>query len=42
MTTSLQDSPRDDAKHGNYTLGMMLGVDDFTVEFAYFSGLARK
>src|SRR3972149_6112981 len=25
-------------KHVNYTLGMVLGVDDFTQEFAYLSG----
>jgi len=26
------------SKHVNYTLGMVLGVDDFTQEFAYLSG----
>ncbi|HEY0006837.1 MAG TPA: hypothetical protein VGB17_18805 [Pyrinomonadaceae bacterium] len=28
----------DPSKHVNYTLGMVLGVDDFTQEFAYLSG----
>ncbi len=28
----------DQTKHVNYTLGMVLGVDDFTQEFAYLSG----
>ena len=28
----------DPAKHVNYNLGMVLGVDDFTQEFAYLSG----
>jgi len=28
----------DPSKHVNYTLGMMLGVDDFNQEFAYLSG----
>jgi hypothetical protein len=28
----------DPTKHVNYTLGMVLGVDDFTQEFAYLSG----
>src|SRR2546429_2261433 len=26
------------SKHVNYALGMVLGVDDFTQEFAYLSG----
>src|SRR5215207_10297648 len=30
--------PLDPAKHVNFTLGMLLGVDDFTQEFAYLSG----
>jgi hypothetical protein len=29
---------QDQTKHVNYNLGMVLGVDDFTQEFAYFSG----
>jgi hypothetical protein len=37
--------PANPAKHVNYTLGMILGVDDFVQEFAYLSardqGLAR-
>ncbi|HYY97609.1 MAG TPA: hypothetical protein VE642_03410, partial [Pyrinomonadaceae bacterium] len=28
----------DPTKHVKYTLGMVLGVDDFTQEFAYLSG----
>ena len=28
----------DPFKHVNYSLGMVLGVDDFTQEFAYLSG----
>src|SRR5712692_6462028 len=28
----------DPSKHVNYTLGMLLGVDDFNQEFAYLSG----
>lgn len=28
----------DPSKHVNYTLGMLLGADDFTQEFAYLSG----
>ena len=28
----------DPGKHVNYTYGMVLGVDDFTQEFAYLSG----
>ena len=31
-------APPDPHKHVNYTLGMVLGVDDFTQEFAYLSG----
>jgi hypothetical protein len=31
----------DPTKHVNYTLGMILGVDDFTQEFAYLSGRDR-
>ena len=31
----------DPSKHVNYTLGMILGVDDFTQEFAYLSGRDR-
>jgi len=33
--------PPDPTKHVNYTLGMLLGVDDFNQEFAYVSGRAR-
>jgi hypothetical protein len=42
----LRTAPPDSRKHVNYTLGMVLGVDDFTQEFAYLSGrdqlLARE
>src|SRR5450755_861395 len=31
----------DPSKHVNYTLGMMLGSDDFNQEFAYLSGRDR-
>ena len=31
-------APPDPSKHVNYTLGMLLGVDDFKQEFAYLSG----
>jgi hypothetical protein len=31
-------APPDPTKHVNYTHGMVLGVDDFTQEFAYLSG----
>jgi hypothetical protein len=34
-------APLDPAKHVNYTLGMVLGVDDFDQEFAYLSGRDR-
>jgi hypothetical protein len=33
--------PHDPTKHVNYTLGMVLGVDDFTQEFTYLSGRDR-
>ena len=31
-------APPDPTKHVNYTYGMVLGVDDFTQEFAYLAG----
>src|SRR5689334_8395827 len=31
-------TPPDPTKHVNYVMGMVLGVDDFTQEFAYLSG----
>jgi hypothetical protein len=34
-------APADPTKHVNYTLGMVLGVDDFTQEFAYLAGRDR-
>ena len=43
---NLSDRKLDFAKHVNYTLGMVLGADDFMQEFAYHSGrdqlLARE
>ncbi len=40
MPTSISPSPSepDATKHVNYVLGMVLGVDDFTQEFAYLAG----
>jgi hypothetical protein len=35
---TLPATPADPSKHVNYNLGMVLGVDDFTQEFAYLSG----
>lgn len=32
----------DESKHVNYTLGMLLGVDDFHQEFAYLAGRTRR
>ena len=37
-----QVAPPDPTKHVNYSLGMVLGVDDFTQEFAYLSGHDRR
>jgi len=36
--TNTSTAAPDPAKHVNYNLGMVLGVDDFTQEFAYLSG----
>ena len=36
-TTAIMAEPNP-TKHVNYNLGMVLGVDDFTQEFAYLSG----
>ena len=42
-TAALPDvAPPDPTKHVKYTLGMVLGVDDFTQEFAYVSGRTRR
>jgi hypothetical protein len=39
---SVIESPAfDESKHVNYTLGMLLGVDDFHQEFAYLAGRDR-
>ena len=37
-TTANTGTEPDPTKHVNYNLGMVLGVDDFTQEFAYQSG----
>lgn len=37
-TTSTDTKPADPTKHVNYSYGMVLGVDDFTQEFAYLAG----
>ena len=37
-TASSGTAPLDARKHVNYTLGMVLGVDDFRQEHAYLSG----
>ncbi|MGV9386416.1 hypothetical protein ACWDRB_62175 [Nonomuraea sp. NPDC003707] len=43
FTQAIPDRPRSDpAKHVNYVNGMVLGVDDFTQEFAYLSGRDRS
>jgi hypothetical protein len=42
-TAALPDvAPPDPTKHVKYTLGMVLGVDDFTQEFAYVSGRTKR
>ena len=42
-TAALPDvAPPDFTKHVKYTLGMVLGVDDFTQEFAYVSGRTKR
>jgi len=38
QTAPILGLPPDPFKHVHYTLGMVLGVDDFTQEFAYLSG----
>src|SRR3954462_4659854 len=37
-TNTTTTATADPAKHVNYNVGMVLGVDDFTQEFAYLSG----
>jgi hypothetical protein len=41
-TCSQPTTETDPTKHVNYTLGMVLGVDDFTQEFAYLSGRDQR
>jgi hypothetical protein len=41
MAAAPGTTPPDPSKHVNYTLGMLLGVDDFNQEFAYLSGRDR-
>lgn len=38
LATATDTVAPDPTKHVNYTLGMLLGVDDFNQEFAYLSG----
>lgn len=38
----LESRAFDESKHVNYTLGMLLGVDDFHQEFAYLAGRDRR
>src|SRR6266496_4354125 len=38
FVTPAQVTPSDPTRHVNYTLGMILGVDDLTQEFTYLSG----
>jgi hypothetical protein len=46
LVATLPGVPLDPSQHVNYTRGMVLGVDDFTQEFAYLAGrqqwLARE
>src|SRR5436309_2325496 len=37
QVATLREPPPDPKKHVNYTLGMVLGVDDFTQEFAFLA-----
>ncbi len=41
-STVLPGSPPDPSLHVNYTKGMILGVDDFTQEFAYLAGRSQR
>ena len=41
MTAVTAGADLDLTKHVNYTAGMILGVDDFTQEFAYLAGRDR-
>ena len=41
VATSLDAKAPDATKHVNYSLGMVLGVDDFNQEFAYLAGRDR-
>src|SRR5436309_14942210 len=36
--TTMKGTPPDPSQHVNYARGMVLGVDDFTQEFAYLAG----
>jgi len=38
LVTTLTGTPPDPSQHVNYARGMVLGVDDFTQEFAYLAG----
>ena len=39
---SVESSAFDETKHVNFTLGMLLGIDDFNQEFAYLTGRDRR
>jgi hypothetical protein len=41
ISSTLDAKAPDPTKHVNYTLGMVLGVDDFNQEFAYLAGRDR-
>ncbi len=41
MATTLAGVPPDPSQHVNFAKGMVLGVDDFTQEFAYHAGHAQ-
>ncbi|HEX5749538.1 MAG TPA: hypothetical protein VFZ09_25135 [Archangium sp.] len=41
-STSVPQKPADPTKHVNYVLGMILGAEDFTQEFAYLSERDRR
>jgi len=42
FVSGIESRPFDESKHVNYTLGMLLGVDDFQQEFAYLAGRGRR
>src|SRR5436190_19363735 len=38
----IESRPFDESKHVNFTLGMLLGTEEFQQEFAYLSGQDRR